>query len=156
MGDLGARIADLLENLRSKLEVLAPLVDLIARMYVARVFWLAGWSKITDWSSTLYLFSEEYHVPFLPPALAAVVGTAGELGFSVLLLAGILTQVSAFGLFFVNFVAVISYYSSLADSPAALHDHMEWGIILALLMVSRSHPWSIERLLRERFPWLGP
>lgn len=155
MEERGTRIAALLEHFRGRLEGLTPLVDLIARIYVARSFWLAGWSKITDWSSTLYLFNEEYQVPLLPPALAAVFGTAGELGFSLLLLAGLFTQLSAFGLFFVNFVAVISYYSSLADSPAALHDHMEWGIILAGLMVTRSHPWGVERLLRERFPFLG-
>lgn len=48
MESLGARIGELLERSRGKLERLAPLVDLIALIYVARVFWLAGWSKITE------------------------------------------------------------------------------------------------------------
>lgn len=71
------------------------------------------------------------------------------------MLVGLFTRLSAFGLFFVNLVAVISYDSSLADSPAALHDHMEWGIIRVALMVMRSHPWSVEWLLRERSGFPG-
>ena len=41
------------------LDRLAPVVDLLARLYIARVFFRAGWSKISDWESTLYLFQEE-------------------------------------------------------------------------------------------------
>jgi putative oxidoreductase len=113
---------------------LAPLADLLARLYIAKVFFSSGWSKITDWDTTLYLFQEEYHVPLLSPEWAAVMGTGGELLFAVLLAIGLFTRFSAAGLFVLNIVAVISYYASLSDSPAALQDHLEWGLILLLLM----------------------
>jgi putative oxidoreductase len=133
------------------LDHLAPLVDLVARLYVARVFFSSGWNKIQDWESTLYLFREEYHVPLLPPDLAAVMGTGGELGFSVLLAIGLWTRFSAAGLLLLNLVAVYSYYDALKDSPAALQDHLEWGILLALLMVGQVRQFTVDHLLVRRF-----
>ena len=56
-----------------------PLAALVARAYLAQVFFLSGLTKIRDWDTTLLLFTEEYRVPLLPPDLAAVLGTAGEL-----------------------------------------------------------------------------
>ncbi|HET8711922.1 MAG TPA: DoxX family protein [Spongiibacteraceae bacterium] len=131
---------------------LRPLAELIARLYVARVFFLSGLSKIQDWETTLYLFSEEYHVPLLSPKIAAVAGTAGELTFSVLLALGIFTPLSAFALFVLNIVAFVSYYHALIETPAAWHDHLEWGIILALLMTARSGCLSLDGFMRRFFP----
>ena len=131
--------------------LLAPVVDLLARVYVARVFLLSGGSKLSDWESTLLLFTSEYHVPLLSPGLAAVLATSGELLFGLLLALGLFTQSAAFGLFVINAVAVLSYYSELSESPAAIRDHMEWAIILATLMVGSSHPLSLDGI-RNRLP----
>ena len=46
---------------------LQPLLLLGFRLYVARVFLLSGLTKIHDWSITVALFTDEYHVPILPP-----------------------------------------------------------------------------------------
>jgi len=127
---------------------LAPVFSLIARLYIAKVFLLSGYNKISDWPSTLYLFTSEYDVPLLPPVLAAVLATIGELGLSVGLALGFKTQFSAFGLLVLNIVAVVSYYSELVSSPVAIHDHIEWGIILCLLIVSDVHQWSLDEFLR--------
>jgi putative oxidoreductase len=136
----------------SWLEYLRPIADLIARLYIARVFFLSGLSKIQDWETTLYLFSEEYHVPLLSPKLAAIGGTAGELTFSVLLALGIFTPLSAFALFVLNIVAFVSYYHALIETPAAWHDHLEWGIIIALLMTTKSGCISVDGLIRRFSP----
>ena len=132
------------------LSCLHPLAELVARLYVARVFFLSGLSKIQDWQTTLYLFNEEYRVPLLPPELAAVSGTAGELIFSVLLALGVFTPLSAFALFVLNIVAFASYYHVLIESPAAWHDHLEWGIILALLMTAKPGAISLDRLINGK------
>lgn len=134
----------------NRLEQLRPIADLVARLYIARVFFLAGLSKIQDWEATLYLFSEEYHVPLLPPELAAVAGTAGELGFSVLLALGIFTPLAALALFVLNIVAFASYYEALIETPAAWRDHLEWGIVLALLMTAKSGSVSLDALFRKK------
>jgi len=137
---------------RQLLDRLAPIADLAARLYVAKVFFASGWNKVQDWDSTLYLFREEYHVPLLPPDVAAVMGAGGELGFSVLLALGLWTRFAACGLSVLNVVAVISYYDALMSSPAALQDHLEWGLLLALLLVARVRPLTVDHLLIGR--WL--
>ena len=131
------------------LEYLRPIADLIARLYIARIFFLSGLTKIQDWETTLYLFREEYHVPLLAPEIAAACGTAGELVFSVLLALGIFTPLSAFALFVLNIVAFVSYYQALIETPAAWHDHLEWGIVLALLMTAKSGCISVDRLIQR-------
>ena len=92
-------MSDLLLSLSRWLERNSPplrdVVWLILRLYVANVFFKSGLTKIDDWSTTLFLFTEEYHVPLLPPALAAVMGTAGELGLSALLVLGLAGRFSA-------------------------------------------------------------
>jgi putative oxidoreductase len=70
----------------------------------------------------------------------------------VLLVAGIFTQLSALGLFILNIVAVISYYATLSQSPAAMTDHLQWGLMLAVLMTLPTHKISLEYLCRAYFP----
>jgi len=84
---------------RERLSPLTDLLDLGIRLYVARVFWLSGLTKIRDWDTTVVLFTNEYHVPVLPPELAAFGGTARELLFPVLLAIGLGSRFAALGLF---------------------------------------------------------
>ncbi len=120
---------------------------LVARLYVAQVFFLSGLTKIRDWSSTLALFEDEYHVPFLPPELAAYMGTAGELGLPVLLVLGLGTRFAALGLSFVNVMAVLS----LAEiAPAALAGHHLWGVLLIAVALLGAGRWSLDALLANR------
>jgi putative oxidoreductase len=122
------------------LNALAPLADLLLRLYISKVFFLSGLTKIQDWDNTLFLFSNEYHVPILPPLWAAIGGTAGELLLPILLTLGLLTRLSALGLFMLNLMAVASYYHVLKDIPSALQDHLEWGLML-LMIASLSHSY---------------
>ncbi|MDR3413640.1 MAG: DoxX family protein [Formivibrio sp.] len=111
---------------------LAPLFDLLVRLYLARVFFLSGLTKIRSWDGTLYLFTSEYHVPLLPPLLAAVMATSAELAFPVLLVLGWRARFAALGLFILNTVAVISYYPAMGE--LGLKDHLMWGVLLAMLL----------------------
>ncbi len=117
---------------------------LAARLYLCEVFFRSGLTKVADWDATLFLFTEEYHVPLLPPELAAWMGTGGELGFSALLALGLMTRPAAVGLFFVNAMAVISY-PDLA--PAALKDHHLWGVLAAGLAVFGAGLVSVDSVL---------
>ncbi|MGH8846843.1 MAG: DoxX family membrane protein, partial [Polaromonas sp.] len=60
------------------LDALQPAAALLARLYLAQVFFLSGLTKIRDWDTTIALFTDEYKVPLLSPALAAAMGTTGE------------------------------------------------------------------------------
>jgi len=112
------------------------LLDLAIRLYVAEVFFRSGLSKLESWDKTLFLFQEEYHVPLLPPAVAAFFGTGGEVVFSALLALGLASRFAALGLSFVNVVAVVSFWHVLGQNEAALFTHLCWG---ALLLVSLLH-----------------
>lgn len=114
------------------LNALQPVAAFLARLYVAQVFFLSGLTKLRDWDTTLALFADEYKVPLLSPALAAAMGTAGELVLPVLLVLGLGGRFAALGLSVVNIVAVVS----LADiAPAALQQHVFWGCLLAGIAV---------------------
>lgn len=105
---------------------------------------MAGLTKLRDWETTLFLFTEEYKVPVLPPAVAAVMGTGGELVLPVLLALGLGGRFAALGLSVVNAVAVISL-SEIA--PAALQQHILWGSLLAGVAIYGPGPWSVDRFL---------
>ncbi|WP_286240857.1 DoxX family protein [Neptuniibacter halophilus] len=125
------------------------LAAVLARVYVAQVFFSAGLTKIQDWETTLFLFEEEYQVPLLHFETAAVLGTLGELILPVLLFFGVLTRFSATGLFLVNVVAVIS----LAEiAPAALYLHYLWGILLAQIAIYGPGPLALDSFARKLMP----
>jgi putative oxidoreductase len=129
------------------LESAQPLALLAARLYVAQVFVLSGITKIKDWDVTLALFADEYHVPLLPPEVAAWAGTTGELVLPVLLVLGLAGRFAALGLFVLNAVAVIS----LAEiAPAALQQHQFWGSLLVALLLWGPGRWSLDAWLLRR------
>jgi len=130
------------------LEALQPLALLAARLYVARAFFLSGLTKIRDWDTTLALFADEYHVPLLPPEIAAYAGTTGELLLPVLLALGLAGRFGAMGLFVLNIVAVLSL-QEVAD--AALQQHVFWGSLLAGLILWGPGKWSVDHYIAPRF-----
>ena len=135
------------QRLVAGLESLQPLALLAARLTVAQAFFLSGLTKLRDWDTTLALFADEYHVPLLPPELAAVMGTAGELVLPVLLVAGLGGRFAAAGLSVVNVVAVLS----LAEiAPAALQQHVFWGCLLLAVMLWGPGRWSADAVLQRR------
>ena len=128
------------------LNALQPVAALAARLYVAHVFFSSGLTKIRDWGTTLALFMDEYKVPVLSPAVAAVMGTAGELGLPVLLALGLGSRFAALGLSVVNVVAVLS----LADiAPAALEQHILWGALLVGLAVFGPGGLALDRWIQR-------
>jgi len=130
------------------LNALQPAAQVLARFYIAHVFFLSGLTKIRDWDTTLALFMDEYHVPLLPPTLAAYMGTICELALPVLLVLGLGGRFAAAGLFILNGVAV----ASLGDvAPAALQQHVFWGSLLAALLLWGPGPWSADHFIA---PWL--
>lgn len=129
-------------------EYLAPALDLGIRLFLANVFFKSGLTKIHNWDSTLYLFSDVYQVPLLPPESAAYLAISAELGLPVLLVMGLLGRFAAGGLFILNLVAVISFYSELSES--GINQHLYWGMLLAVLLLISRGAWSLDELLEKR------
>lgn len=133
----GARFVDRLQ----------PVFALAVRLYVARVFFMSGLTKIHDWNITLALFQNEYHVPILMPAVAALLGTSAELGLPVLIASGMCARFAALALFVFNIVAVISY-PDLSD--AGLNDHFLWGALLLVTFFYGPGALSVDGWIARR------
>jgi putative oxidoreductase len=134
------------------LDYFRSLLLLATRFYVGWQFWKSGWLKVSSWSTTLDLFRTEYHVPLLPPPVAAVTGAFGELFFPALLFLGLFSRAGAVGAFGVNLMAVISYRQVLLaeGSEAALGQHVLWGYMLAFLAVFGPGRVALDSYLERR------
>ena len=118
---------------------------LVARLYVAWVFFKSGLTKLNNWESTLELFEYEYVVPVLDSVSAAYLATIGELVLPILLAIGLFSRKAALGLFIVNYIAVIS----LEDIPAAAYNlHVVWGLMLLAVVIWGAEKLSIDQYLK--------
>ena len=124
-------------------------VALVSRFALASVFWRSAQTKVSGLSireETFYLFREEYKVPLLPPDVAAYLATIGEHVFSVLLLVGLASRLSALGLFGMTMVIQLFVF------PDGWPEHILW-VALQLLIVSRGPgAVSLDHLIWTRAP----
>ena len=129
----------------------APLLYLGLRLLMAQIFFASGWLKFKnflnhDWSTTVYLFKEVHPIPGVPPHIAAVAGTAGELGLSALLAFGLFGRFAAAGLIVmtcvIQFLVPAKY--ELADP-----EHYQWILLLAVILVRGPGLISLDALLRR-------
>ena len=145
---LPQRTVRLYESAAQLIDRLQPLFALAIRIYVARVFFLSGLSKLRDWNITLALFRNEYHVPLLPPAIAAVLGTCAEVGLPFLLFFGLGTRFAAAALFAFNIVAATSY-PDLSDAGRVFH--ILWGALLMVVFFYGPGRLSLDQLLGRQW-----
>ena len=142
-----ARTTNLIRSVYRGLDSLAPVSDLLLRLWVANAFFKAGLVKAQSIDSTILLFTYEYQVPFLSPEVAAYVGTFTELFFPVLLALGLAGRFSAIVLFVFNIVAVVSY-PGLMD--AGIRDHQVWGLMLLVTVLHGPGKLSLDHLIGRK------
>jgi putative oxidoreductase len=119
--------------------------QLLFRLAMASVFLPAGLLKLASWESTLALFQDEYKVPVLAPAVAAVVATTFELACSSLLIVGLATRLATLPLLGQILTIQLFVY------PQAWHEHLVWGSILLFLLTRGAGAFSMDHLLARRF-----
>ncbi len=123
------------------LRYLAPVADLAARLWMARIFWLAGMAKLQSMTATVELFRYMYHVPLLPPVWAAYIGTGIEIVFPILLAMGLAGRFAAGFLFIYNIITIISYPQM---GVTGIMDQVPWGIFLLFTMVYGPGVFSLD------------
>jgi putative oxidoreductase len=122
---------------------------LIGRFAIAAIFWLSGRTKVDGWNiftvneKTLFLFQEEYKVPFLPPGTAALLAQLAEHIFPVLIILGIATRFSALALLGMTLVIQFFVY------PNAYVTHATWAAILLMLIKFGPSELSLDHLLKR-------
>ena len=120
------------------------LLTLVARLGIASVFFLSGRTKvdgvlhITD--STYSLFADEYALPLIPSDLAAHLATYSEHLFSILLVLGLFTRVSALAFLGMTLVIEVFVY------PDAWSTHLSWAAILLFLVAKGGGRFSLDRV----------
>lgn len=131
---------------------LRDLADLAVRFWVAKVFLVSAMSKTVDWGATIVLFKYDYSVPFMSATTAAYVGTAAEFILPVLLILGLGGRLAIFCFFVYNIICVISFHFLWTPvGITGLNDHINWGMLLMLLMFYGSGRLSLDYLLRKRY-----
>lgn len=112
------------------------------------MFFLSGLTKIQDWDTTVLLFQEEYRVPLLPPDIAALMGTAFELGMPALLVLGLASRLAALPL--LGMSLVIQFVLGAANPAYDSVEHVYWMVLLLAIIVHGPGPLSLDRLIAAR------
>lgn len=105
-----------LETRLLSLDWLKGLSLLAIRLFLAQFFFFSGLTKIKSWPATIALFTDEYHVPILPPEVAAPLAATAELTLPVLLALGLLSRFAAGGLFCMTLVIALFVYPGLNEN----------------------------------------
>ncbi|MBQ1544124.1 DoxX family protein [Caulobacter sp. CCUG 60055] len=121
------------------------LLALTIRLGVAGVFFMSGRSKVDGFlhvtDGTYALFADEYHLPLIPPMIAAHLAAYAEHLFSILLVLGLFTRLSA--LAFLGMTAVIEIFVY----PDAWPTHLSWAGLLLYLIGRGGGAFSLDRRL---------
>jgi putative oxidoreductase len=142
-------ISDTLAPCRRMCELwLSPLLDLFIRLYMARIFFTSGRLKLGNlldghWETTVALFRDIHPVPGLPAEIAAALGTAGELGLSVLLAIGLLGRFAAAGLFVMTCVIQFAVPEEYGVASA---ENYYWMMLLSVIAIKGPGRFSLDGL----------
>ena len=121
------------------------LIALIMRFGVAGVFFLSGRTKVDGIlhikDSTYELFAGEYRLPLVSPYVAAHLATYSEHLFSILLVLGLLTRLSAGAFLMMTLVIEVFVY------PDAWPTHLSWAALLIYLIARGGGRFSLDRLI---------
>lgn len=120
---------------------LDPFLLLAIRLWMARIFWNSGLTKIDSWGTTLLLFQDEYKVPYLPPDLAAYLATGTELVCPVLLVLGLMTRLSVVPMLIMTAVIQFTYLQA--------NEHIYWAFLLGFLLCYGPGKVSLDYFLQK-------
>ncbi|MBJ3763597.1 DoxX family protein [Maribius pontilimi] len=118
---------------------------LLARLVPAWIFWASARTKVDGFAiadSTFWLFENEYALPLIPSALAAVLATLAEHVFSVTLALGLATRLSALALLTMTLVIQVFVY------PDAWVTHGLWAVCFLALIARGPGALSLDRALK--------
>jgi putative oxidoreductase len=118
--------------------------ELVLRLGVSLVFFRSFEAKIADWNTTILLFENEYAVPILPPAVAAVTAATLEIAGPIMLVLGLGTRLAAAAMLAMTLVIQIFVF------PQSYPDHLLWAGPLLYLLLRGPGTWSIDAIIRDR------
>lgn len=117
---------------------------LLARLIPAWIFWASARTKVDGFAiadGTWWLFENEYALPIIPSALAAVLATVAEHVFAIFLVLGFATRLSAAALLGMTLVIQIFVY------PTAWITHGLWAVCFLALIAKGPGALSVDYAL---------
>jgi putative oxidoreductase len=133
-------------------DVLKDFGDLAVRLWVAKIFLDSALTKIGDWGATIVLFKYVYAVPIMSPTFAAYLGTGAEFILPILLVLGLGGRLSIFVFFMYNLFCMISFHYLWTPAGAAgLADHIDWALLIMMLMFHGCGRISLDHLIHKRW-----
>ncbi|MFA6036622.1 MAG: DoxX family protein [Legionellales bacterium] len=127
-----------------KLERLGmPVLIFIIRYVIAKIFFLSGLTKISNWPGTVALFTQDYKVPLLSPEIAAYLAASAELICPILLILGLGTRFAALALLIMT--AVIQY-----TYPGYI-EHTFWALLLITIIFYGAGKFSLDYHIKKKY-----
>ena len=124
---------------------------LVSRLAIAAIFFLSGRTKVTGLftitDSTFELFRTDYALPLVPQMWAAWGATISEHLFSVLLVLGLASRLSAAALLGMTIVIEIFVY------PDAWPTHLSWAAMMLPIIVKGGGRFSLDHLIGWQRKW---
>jgi putative oxidoreductase len=138
------------------------LVAFVARFSIAAVFWKSGQTKVQGFAIDIVnleftmgwprlsdfvvdLFRDEYHLPLIPPEIAATMAATAEHLFPILILFGFATRLSSLALLGMTMTIQLLVY------PDAYPTHGTWAAVLLYLMVHGPGKLSLDHWIARRY-----
>ena len=118
-------------------------LQLFMRIWIAKVFFMSGLTKISNWENTMMLFQYEYAVPLITTSFAAYSATFFELMIPPLLVLGFTTRLAAIPLLIMTAVIEFTYMEHI--------QHLGWALMLMVLITKGAGKFSIDCFLNKKF-----
>lgn len=121
------------------------LIQLAMRIAIGMVFFNAGLLKARSFDFAVKLFTDEYHLPLLPPELAARMAMTVEIGVPLFLFVGLATRLATLPLLGMTLIIVTLVY------PASWVESLLWASVLVTLLTRGPGVFSLDHLIARRF-----
>lgn len=119
-----------------------PVLMLFVRFWLARIFFYSGLVKISDWHTTIMLFTQLYKVPGFSPDVAAYITTVIELCCPVLLLFGFASRLAAIPMLILSLVIQFTFQASA--------EHIYWAMLLGMILCYGPGTLSLDHLIKSK------
>lgn len=139
-----------IKNTFAKLDGMLQPQDILMmflRVWIAKIFYVSGRTKAGDGffelnDTAIFLFEDEYAVPFLSPEFAAQLALYGETILPIMLVIGLGTRFAAVGLLIMTAVIQFVY-------PNLFAEHLVWVAALLGILLSGAGKLSIDSVIKK-------
>ena len=121
---------------------LFSLLVLAMRIWIGKIFWYSGLAKFSDIKGAIFLFENEYRVPFINPEIATYLAMSTELIMPFFIVVGLFSRLFAIPLLFMTIIIEFTYLDSV--------EHLYWGFLTGTIILYGPGKLSIDYLVYHK------